>query len=172
MEDIEVWKDVIGFEGLYMISSFGRVKSLAGKIIGRGKGTMLSEERILKNRINSHGYYVINLYKNGKCKTFQIHQLVAIYFLNHTQCGYKIVVDHVNNDKLNNHVSNLQLISNRLNSSKDRKDGSSQYTGVSWFKKSNKWRSNIRINGKLKHLGYFENEIDASNAYQSALNCL
>jgi len=73
--------------------------------------------------------------------------------------------------KINN-VSNLQLISQRENSSKDRKDGSSQYTGVSWFKKSNKWRSVIYINGKLKHLGLFDNELDASNAYQKTLNDL
>ena len=51
-------------------------------------------------------------------------------FFGHVPGGYKIVVDHIDNNRLNNHVSNLQLITQRENSSKDRKNGTSQYTGV------------------------------------------
>jgi len=160
MEDIEIWKDIIGYEGLYMISSFGRVKSL------------VTNEKILKNSIGSHGYYRVNLSKNNKVNLFNIHILVAINFLNHKPNGYKIVVDHHDNNRLNNHVSNLQLITQRKNSSKDRKNCSSIYTGVCWDKKNNKWKSAIKINGKVKHLGCFDNEHDAYEAYKKALDSL
>jgi len=167
MENLEIWKDIIGYEGLYQVSSFGRVKSLGGKIGGKGA---ISKEKILKNNLDSNGYYIVNLCKNSIQKTFKIHKLVAINFLGHIPNGFKIVVDHLNNDKTNNHVSNLQLISSRLNSSKDKKKGSSKFTGVSWNKNNNKWVSHIRINGKSKYLGSFDNEIEASEAYQKALN--
>lgn len=121
--------------------------------------------------ISSNGYYTVSLFKFNK-KTFTNHILVAVHFLNHKSNGFKIIIDHIDNNKLNNNVSNLQLISVRENTSKDRKNKTSKYTGVSWYKITNKWKSSIRINGKVKHLGYFENELDASNAYQSALNCL
>ena len=82
----------------------------------------------------------------------------------------KLIVDHINNDKLDNTVENLQYITQRLNSSKDKKNTSSIYTGVSWNKEKKKWKSCIRINGKSKHLGYFTDELEASNTYQKAIN--
>jgi ribosomal protein L15E len=70
-------------------------------------------------------------------------------FLNHTPCGYKIVVDHIdNNIKTDNRLENLQLITQRENVSKDIKNTSSKYIGVCWHKKAKKWRSSIQINGK------------------------
>jgi len=72
---------------------------------------------------------------------------------------------------LNNRVDNLQLVSPRENSSKDR-HGSSKYTGVNWLKNRGKWQANIQIDGKLKYLGVFDKEINAHNAYQKALSKL
>ncbi len=80
----------------------------------------------------------------------------------------KIVVDHINNDPLNNKLYNLQLITQRENVSKDKK-GTSKYTGGSWSKTANKWTSNIRINGKIKHLGFYIKEKEAAQAYQKEL---
>jgi hypothetical protein len=82
------------------------------------------------------------------------------------------VVDHDDNDKLNNRADNIKLRTNRENTSKDRKGGTSKYIGVSWYKRYNKWRAQIFVNGKIKCLGYFENPLYASNAYQNALNNL
>jgi hypothetical protein len=64
----------------------------------------------------------------------------------------------------------LQLITNRENSSKDKKNGTSQYTGVSWNKSRNKWRVYININNKNKYLGLFTDEYEAHLVYQKALN--
>ena len=166
MNNQEVFKTVKGYEGLYEISNLGNVKSLKRKDrLGRPV-----KEKVLKAGVNSRGYLNVVLSKNGKYKTFTVHQLVVMAFLNHTLNGMKgLICDHVDNDRLNNLLSNLQLITNRLNTSKDKNNGTSKFTGVSWRKSNNKWVSSIKINGKNKYLGYFKTEIEASKAYQKAL---
>ena len=162
---IEIFKDIKGYEGLYEVSNFGRVKSLERK---SSHGKQL-KERMLKPIIGGWGYLALKLYKDNTSKTICVHQLVAITFLNHKPNGHKIVVDHIDNNKSNNRLENLQLISNRQNASKDRKGYSSKYIGVSWSKVANKWHARISINGKHEHLGYFSNELEAAEAYQSKL---
>ena len=80
--------------------------------------------------------------------------------------GY--TVDHIDNDRSNNHISNLQIVSHRHNLSKDRK-GSSSFNGVGWYKPRSKWQAKIRFPDKQKHLGYYEDEEDAALAYNAAL---
>jgi len=163
---MEIWKDIKGYEGLYQISSLGRVNSLSR--LTNSSNRLLSE-KTLKPTTNRKGYLQISLSKDGyKRKTITIHQLVAIAFLNHTQCGMKTVVDHIDTNKKNNNIENLQLITNRENISKEKR-GTSKYTGVSWSKIMYKWRADIYFNGKLRYLGCFTNEIDAYDAYQKEL---
>ena len=154
---MENWKDIEGYED-YQVSDMGRVKSLK-----RGK------ERILKGVLDIYGYLIVTLCENNKRKTFKIHKLVAIEFLNHIPCGYKEVVDHIDNNPLNNKVDNLQLISARENNSKDKKGGSSKYVGVNWDKSKYKWKSCMIINNKKIHLGLFIDEEEAAEFYQLAL---
>jgi hypothetical protein len=166
----EEFRSIPGYEGYYEVSNFGNVKSLEREILINGKYPSTVKERIFKLSLETRGYYVVHFNKNGKSKNMKIHVLVAMAFLGHVPDGtMKIVVDHIDNNPLNNHVSNLQLISNRENLSKDKKNGSSKYTGVLWSKATNKWRSEIRINGKKKHLGLFISEEEAHEAYQKAL---
>lgn len=164
----EIFKDIKGYEGLYQISNFGNVKSLSRTTLKCNK-FMTSKDIILKPYINSTGYYVVGLHKNKKQKTLKTHQLVAITFLNHSPCGYKYVINHKDLNKLNNHIDNLEIVTQRENANHKHLNSSSKYTGVSLDKNTNKWVSNIWINGKLKYLGRFTNEIDASNAYQNKL---
>lgn len=165
----EIWKEIPNYEGLYQVSNLGRVKSLK-RWRNSGNGGYFQKERVMNQTLNPYGYKILGLSKNGYKKTFQVHKLVAMAFLGHEPCGHKIVVDHIDNDKLNNNLSNLQLTTMRHNSSKDRRGGSSKHTGVFWYKARKKWRSYIYINGKRIHLGYFEKELDAHKAYQNALN--
>jgi len=155
----EKFKKIPGYED-YQVSNFGNVKSLK-----------FGKERILKAYIDTRGYLIVCLLKNQKRKQFQVHQLVAITFLNHKPDGHNIVVDHIDNDKLNNKLENLQLITNRENSSKDidKSKTSSKYTGVYWNKRAKKYKAGIRINGKIKHLGYFDCETLASINYELEL---
>ena len=168
---MEVWKDIPNYEGYYQVSNLGNVKSLERFIVcGKNESAKRKiPETILKPSINNVGYYSLKLQKFGVKKTIEIHKLVSICFLGHIANGYKLVVDHINNNRLDNRSENLQLITQRENTSKDKKNCSSKYTGVCWHILNNRWRASITINNKPKHLGYFKNEIDAHNAYQNAL---
>ena len=166
----EEFRSIPGYEGYYEISNLGNVKSLEREFLINGKYPGTVKEKILKPDFTDKGYQRVDLYKDGKSRHIKNHVLVAMAFLGHKPDGtHKIVVDHIDNNPLNNHVSNLQLISQRENSSKDKKNGSSQYTGVIRNKNANKWQSYIKINGKQKHLGLFVSEEEAHEAYQKAL---
>ena len=162
----EIWKDIPNYEGYYQVSNLGKVKSLDRIVKSKLKYFQTKKGRILNGGINNHGYKSYNLSLNGKRKSTKNHQLVAIVFLEHKSCGMKLIVDHINGNKLDNRVENLQIISQRENTSKDKKGYGSKYIGVSWNKKQNKWHSQIRINKKVINLGYFKNEYNAHLAYQ------
>jgi hypothetical protein len=151
----EIWKDVIEYEGLYQVSNFGNVKSLNYNRSGK--------EKLLKPGIGTTGYYNVFLSKNGKKKTFKVHQLVAICFLNHKPNGFNLVVNHIDNNPLNNHVSNLELVNQRYNSSCHKKD-----VGITKLK-SGKYQVNIEINYKSIHLGWFSNKDNALIVYNNAV---
>ena len=89
----EVWSPVKGYEGLYAVSSMGRVKNL---ITGK----------ILKPVKSKGGYLVVNLWKNGKCKKYLVHRLVAQAFLK--PVAGKDFVNHLSEVKTSNHYSNLE----------------------------------------------------------------
>lgn len=156
MNDIEIWEDVIGYEGVYQVSSFGRVKSF-----------WFGREKTLKAGVDGVGYYTVALYFNKKPKTKTVHRLVASTFLGISD----LQVNHKDGNKLNNHISNLEYVTNRENQIHRRKSEktSSKFTGVTWHKVKSKWLAGIILNGKRKHLGYFENEDDAGQAYLNAL---
>ena len=164
----EIWKDILGYEGLYQVNDYGNVKSLS-RTITKGNITYITKDRLLKQSIDSQGYPYVNLSDYKKQKTFRVHQLVAVAFLNHTPDKHKgLVIDHIDNNKLNNMTTNLQLITNKKNTSKDRKNKTSKYTGVSWHEQSNKWLAQFRKNGSVKYLGTFESEEEAKDAYNTS----
>jgi hypothetical protein len=163
----EIWKDAVGYEGLYQVSSLGRVYSCPREwVVGKSKALVSHNGRMLKFSINKR-YPQVVLCKDGKLKTKLIHHLVAESFLNHFMTK-GLNVDHINNISTDNRLENLQVISHRQNNSKD-KVGTSKFTGVCWLKKTNNWKSAIRINGKERHLGTFKCETSAHLAYQKKL---
>lgn len=165
----EIWKDVVGYEGLYEVSSLGNIKSLAKKVKMPNNGYRIQNEKLLVLCKDTKGYYSVKLCLKGKAKSYNVHKLVAISFLNNKTDGtQKIVVDHIDSNPLNNKVENLQLITQRENTSKTKR-GSSKYTGVFYATKLKKWRSSIYINGKKIHLGYYNTELEASEIYQNKL---
>jgi hypothetical protein len=154
---MEVWKKINEFDN-YEISSFGNVRSL-----------MFNKIKILNGGIDKSGYKNVCICKDKKHYTKLVHQLVAIAFLNHIPCGKKLVVNHKDFNKLNNNINNLEIVSFRENTNKKHLKSSSKYTGVCFYKKTNKWLSSIQIKGKSKHIGLFDNELEASKAYQKEL---
>jgi hypothetical protein len=112
---MEIWKDIIGYEGYYQISNTGRVKALARKINIHNNNIRIARERILKpiGRGANGEYIGYNLSKNRKNIKFSAHRLVAQHFIanpnNHP------VVSHIDNNPTNNHVSNLQWVTQSTN---------------------------------------------------------
>jgi len=162
----EIWKDIPGYEGLYQVSDQGRVRSLDRIVNVKGVKPRFLKGEIMKLPL-SRGYPNCFLCTNGVKTRHDVHKLVAMAFLNHKPNGISgLVVDHINNIPTDNRLENLQLVSQRYNSTKDSK-GTSKYPGVSWYGK--KWRTQIVMGGKVIHLGYFTDESEAALAYQKAL---
>ena len=168
----EVYKDIPNYEGIYKISESGIVISLDRKVEFTDGRVRFYKSAFKKPVFNvDRGYMYVMLYdKYRKQKNHSIHQLVAQAFLNHTPDGYNsLIVDHIDNNRLNNNLKNLNLTTPRHNTSKDKVNGTSSCVGVCWHKGNNKWVAAITIGAVKKHLGYFVNEIDASEAYKTEL---
>ena len=107
---MELWKDiyyidtitkeVVDYRGKYQISNTGKVKSI-------------KNNKILKNCLSTHGYLRVNLYKNGSCKEFKIHRLVGHMFVDNNNNYQEI--NHLDEDKTNNHYTNLQWVTRQEN---------------------------------------------------------
>lgn len=103
---IEVWKPVVGFENNYEISSFGRVRGLSRTRISKGNSTAKIQSRILKQKTSKYGYLIIGLCLDSKKSHHMVHRLVAKSF--HENPEDKPTVNHIDGDKKNNNVRNLE----------------------------------------------------------------
>lgn len=114
MENIEIWKDIKGYEGFYQVSNLGRVKSLERDVY-HPRGTIIRhmEEKILVQNIGKLGYAYVNLNLNGKRKTIKTHRLVAEAFIPNPE--NKPQVNHKDEVKSNNVVDNLEWCSAQEN---------------------------------------------------------
>jgi len=167
---IEIWKYIKGYETLYQVSDLGRVRAFEKRLIN-GKTTRIRfNYKILKGSINNFGYNFFRICADCKVKYYNANRLVYATFKGNLIP--KMVIDHKNNNSLDNRLINLQQISQRLNSSKDKKGGTSKYVGVSWSNKYQKWVSAIRVKDKSEFLGSYESEFEASNAYNNKLKQL
>ena len=110
----EIWKDIKDYEGLYMVSNWGRVKSMNYNHSGK--------EKILKTGTYKSGYLYVVLYKNNKRKHFSIHRLVAEAFLEIPEDIKQYIgtvylqVNHKDENKQNNNVENLEFCDIKYNS--------------------------------------------------------
>ena len=104
----EIWKDIEGYEGLYQVSNLGRVKSLAKKA-----GTSNRTEKIIKNNVTRYGYYLNTLCKDGVVSYKSTHRLVAQAFIPNPQS--KPTVNHIDGNRKNNNVSNLEWCTQQEN---------------------------------------------------------
>lgn len=159
---VEIWKDIPNYEGLYKASTFGNIKSL--------NYNRTKQERVLIPNLDRYGYYTLSLSSNNSKKTKKIHKLIAITFINHIPSGNNLVINHKDLIKTNNKLENLEVVTNRENTNKKHIKSSSKYIGVCLEKKTKKWQAYIYIKTKKKHLGYFNTEEDASEAYKKELN--
>ena len=139
----EIFKNVAGFVGLYQVSNLGRVKNYrTGRILKPGK--------------DGGGYFVVNFYKNGIVTKHAVHRCVANGFLENPE--NKKCVDHINRIKTDNNLLNLRFATHSQNSMNKNKqsNNTSGHIGVSWDRNAKKWKVQIRVNGKKKYLGLFD----------------
>ena len=103
----EIWKDIKGYEGLYQVSNFGRIKLRNGKISnGWDRGL---------------GYKRVRLYKNKKAKNFYLHQLVGKYFIENPK--NKRFINHIDSNPSNNHYKNLEWCNQKENMNHAKRKG-------------------------------------------------
>ena len=154
--NVEVWREIDGYDK-YAVSSFGRVKNThTGKV--------------LKARTNKYGYLIIDLYENAIRKSYLVHRLVACAFIDNPDD--KLCVDHKDNNRTNNNISNLRFATSKENN-QNRKLSSrntSGCKGVCFDKRAKKWHAQIKIDGIRVHIGYYDDLEDAKTARVNRAN--
>jgi len=168
------WADIVGYEGLYRISNNGDVKSLMRKT-NKWDGERTVPQINLKPSMSPNGYLRFVLCKQGIVRTFSAHALVWDHFGNSMRDGLRLQVDHIDGNKVNNHINNLQILSHQENISKGKAfidDKTSKYPGVYWAKDRRKWRAKISNNGIKRNIGCYANEYYAYIAYKYFLNLI
>ena len=109
----ELWKAIKGYEGIYEASSHGRIRTCFGK----STNSVRHGERIWKQRIMKYkGYtpntgYRVSLFKNKSFKDYLVARLIAFTFFDKDINNLKLTVNHINGDRMDNHIENLELIS-------------------------------------------------------------
>ena len=129
----EIWKDIKGYEGSYKISDLGRIKSI-DRIIKIGKSNIVKKGVILKQCFDKGGYLQVTLHKNNIAKTYRVHRLVALNFINNPN-NFEFV-NHKDENKQNNNINNLEWCSRKYNNNYGTR---SLRAGLSCRKKINQY---------------------------------
>ena len=147
---VENWKIVDDYPN-YEVSNTGLVRNSKTR-------------RVLKPSNNGGGYFHVILSKNNKTKTFYVHRLVAVAFVENPK--KLIVVNHLNHKRNDNHADNLEWTSTLENCCHifKNKTTASKFTGVTFSVKDNTWNASIFYEGRVKYLGGFKSEIEAYQA--------
>ena len=151
--NLEHWASIDGYLN-YQVSWWGRVENTkTGRILKPG---------------TARGYRFAQLSKNGKVKIHYIHKLVAKEWVPNPE--EKKCIDHRDGDRANNHFENLRYATYSENTRhrNKRANTTSMYYGVCFHKETDKWRAQIQIDGKRKHLGYFSDEKEAAEVFNTA----
>lgn len=160
----EIWKDIPGYEGLYEVSSLGRIRSL---YTGKFRVPVRS----------GHGYTAVELSLNGKKQRHYVHRLVALAFIAPSSQG-KNQINHKNCNKADNRAANLEWVTHQENMAhaydngkidfrrKKRRDNSIGTTGV--YAKHGGFEVSISFNRERIYVGFFRELEDAVTARKNA----
>ena len=85
MNDLEIWKDVKNYEGLYQVSNLGNIKSLDRIVETKNRKNYLRKGKVQKKSVNSFGYETVGFTVDSKTKIYRVHRLVALSFIENTE---------------------------------------------------------------------------------------
>jgi hypothetical protein len=128
----------------------------AGNVYRRKEGKLIPKSF---SALNKNGHLAVNM---GRGKVIPVHRMIAQTFL--PDWNEDLIVHHIDEDKTNNRVSNLMMMT--------RQDQEAVQSKGYWLTKTNKWLASIIINGNRRYLGTFEDEQDARIAYLKAKKTL
>ena len=163
----EIWKEVNEFLGIYEVSNTGKVRCIDRKIVrSNGRPTSI-KGRELSIGLDKDGYHIVQF--NVDCKRYvrKVHRLVYEAFIGKTEKG--LVIDHIDNNKMNNNVDNLQQITNRINVSKDRNRIDNLPTCVYKNISGKGYRVNFQADNIKVYVGTFKTAREAECVYKKVL---
>lgn len=152
--EVEIWKDVVGFEGFYKVSNLGNVYSCFMK-------------KNLKTS-NSNRYRQTTLCNGKVRKQSMVHQLVAMAFIDKDYKKKNLVCNHIDRVRSNNKLSNLEIITQRGNSSYDRDNG----LKVGVTHRRGKYIARVFYKNKFYHLGSYDTIEEAHLKYKEAFDSI
>lgn len=171
----EIWKPIPGYEGLYEVSSWGKIKTVLRYRKCSFGSTAIVQEKILHCYIQKR-YFSCVLTKDGKSKNIRVHRIVYKVFVDKSNRNISELEDinHKDLDKYNNYYKNLEEVSKRENQTHRylQQNKSSVFPGVSFRsdeKRIKRWQASVAVNKKNIYIGTFLTEIEAYQAYLDAL---
>ena len=160
----EIWKDIPGYEGLYQVSNLGRVVSIKRQVCGKLGSIRTINDKILKATISNEGYRKVKLYiHNQPTQSFSVHRIVIESFIGKQE---GLVVDHIDNNRLNNYLENLRYCTNIDNNTIFRKPSKHGHIGIECNMSTNRWRGKIKINKKAYRTSYSSSKENAIEDYK------
>jgi hypothetical protein len=118
----EIWKDVVGYEGIYEVSSLGKIRTKEGKTTHSIRhGNRIWEQRILKQKQDKSKYFRVELWKDKVHTTHLVHRLIAKAFLDKEERFN--IINHKDGDSSNNNVDNLEWCDYKINNNHARRNG-------------------------------------------------
>lgn len=161
MEEVEQWRPVVGYEEIYEVSNFGRVKSLP-RVVTRKDGYILEVVGTILVPALDPKYSILSLGKDRKYTTKKVHRLVMEVFIGKDSRP----VNHKDFNRQNNRLDNLEYCTTQENSIHYHRANpkTSRLIGVCFDKIRNKWRASIHVDGKWISLGRHNSELEAHTA--------
>ena len=162
----EKWKDIKGYEEYYQISNMGNVRSKDRVVVCKNGDIQNHKGR--QRKVSFSEYRMVVLCKGNKTKGFKVSRLVALHFLKPDES--RLVVNHIDYDKYNDCVNNLEWVTYSENALHSLKRVKAKESGIHWCKERKKWTAYIyRLNGAV-FVGRFDTREEAVKTQKIKLN--